>query len=480
MNKVSFVFDGRICEIDFETSGYAPTTSVLKYLRSLRGFKGVKEGCGEGDCGACTVVIAGMEGKKLRYRAVDSCLVFLPMLHGKQMITVENLTGPNGELHPVQQAMVEAYASQCGYCTPGFVMSLFALYKSPVKATKEVILDAITGNLCRCTGYTPIIEAAEKVCKNRKADHFTRNEAPTMALLQQIDSKTTISILTKTQQYYKPFTLEETLSLKSKYPEALIVSGNTDNGLRVSKKHELLTEIIDISDVKELKFITETMESVSIGAGTTIEEIKESCGEWFPALKEMYEVFGSKQIRSLASIGGNLGSASPIGDSLPVLMAYDAIVVVRSLSDSRIIHTKDFIKAYHTPDLKKDEIIFMIGIPIPDESRIIRSYKISKRKDMDISTCSAGFMLALDGKTGRIKDMVLAYGGMAAITKRAEKAEKFLKGKTWTLENIEKAAEMVYKEFTPLSDARSGEEFRRIAARNLLLKFYHKTAGGNR
>lgn len=478
MNKVSFVFDGRIVEIDFVTSGYAPTTSVLKYLRSLSGFKGVKEGCGEGDCGACTVVIADHDGKKLHYRAVDSCLVFLPMIHGKQLITVENLAGPHGELHTVQQAMVEAYASQCGYCTPGFVMSLFALYKSPVKATKELILDAITGNLCRCTGYTPIIEAAEKACRNKKADHFSKKEAQTIALLKKIDRRKTISIQTKTQKYFKPFKLDETLALRSKYPEALIVSGNTDNGLRVSKKHELLMEIIDISDVKELNFITETLESVSVGAGTSIEQLKVASKDLFPALYEMYSVFGSKQIRNLATIGGNLGSASPIGDSLPVLMAYNAVVVVRNLTASRIINLNDFVKSYHTTDLHNDEIIYMIGIPIPDDGHIIRSYKISKRKDMDISTCSAGFMLDKDEKTGKVKDIVLAYGGMAAITQRAIKAEKFMLGKTWTLDNIEKASELVYKEFTPLSDARSGDEFRRIAARNLLLKFYHATAGG--
>jgi len=478
MNHVSFVFNGKIVEIDFDNSVYNPTTSVLKYLRSLRGFKGVKEGCGEGDCGACTVVIADISGKKLRYRAVDSCLIFLPMLHGKQLITVENLEDDNNQLHPVQKAMVEAYASQCGYCTPGFVMSLFALYKSPVKATKEVILDAITGNLCRCTGYEPIIEAAEKACRNKKADHFTKNETQIMAMLKQIDACTTISIETRTQKYFKPFSLEETLALKSKYPEALIVSGNTDNGLRVSKKHELLTEIIDISDVSDLKFITETMESVSVGAGTSIEDLKEASKEIFPALYQMYSVFGSKQIRSLATIGGNLGSASPIGDSLPVLMAYNAVVVVRNKKDSRIINLNDFIKSYHTTDLHKDEIIYMIGIPIPEEDRIIRSYKISKRKDMDISTCCAGFMLHKEEKTGKVKEIILAYGGMAAITKRAVKAEKFLIGKTWDINNIEKAAELVYNEFTPLSDARSGDEFRRIAARNLLLKFYHETAGG--
>jgi xanthine dehydrogenase small subunit len=478
MNKVSFVFNDKIFEIDFKTSDYSPTTSVLKFLRSLTGFKGVKEGCGEGDCGACTVVIADMEGKKLKYRAIDSCLVFLPMIHGKQLITVENLIDDKGGLHPVQTAMVEAYASQCGYCTPGFVMSLFALYKSPVKATREVIFDAITGNLCRCTGYSPIIEAAEKACRNKKADHFTKNEAQIITLLKQIDKRTTIRIETKYQKYFKPFTLEETLALRSKYPEALIVSGNTDNGLRVSKKHEMLLEIIDISYVNELKFITEILESISVGAGTTIEQLKEASKEMFPALYQMYSAFGSKQIRSLATIGGNLGSASPIGDSLPVLIAYNAVVVVRNKMDSRIINLNDFITSYHTNDLRKDEIIYMIGIPIPEEGRVIHSYKISKRKDMDISTCCAGFMLDKDQKTNKVKDIILAYGGMAAITKHAIKAEKFLIDKTWTLTNIKKAADIVYSEFTPMSDARSGDEFRRIVARNLLLKFFHETSGG--
>jgi xanthine dehydrogenase small subunit len=478
MNCISFVFNDNIFKIDFKQSAFSPTTSVLKFLRSLNGFKGVKEGCGEGDCGACTVVIADYDGKRLQYRAVDSCLVFLPMIHGKQLITVENLAGPHGELHPVQHAIVEAYASQCGYCTPGFVMSLFALYKSPEKATKEVILDAITGNLCRCTGYKPIIEAAEKACQKKKEDHFNRKEAQTIALLKKIDKQNTISIQTKSQKYFKLFKLDETLALRSKYPDALIVSGNTDNGLLVSKKHELLTEIIDISDVKELKFITETLESVSVGAGTNIEQLKKFSKDLFPAIHQMYTVFGSKQIRNLATIGGNLGSASPIGDSLPVLMAYNAVVVARNQIDSRIINLTDFIKSYHTTDLGKDEIIYMIGIPIPEEGKIIRSYKISKRKDMDISTCSAGFMLDKDEKTLKVKDIVLAFGGMAAITKRAVKAEKFLIGKTWTLSNIEKASDIIYNEFSPISDARSGDVFRRLAARNLLLKFYHETVGG--
>lgn len=475
MNKVSFVLNDKIQEVDFSGSGYTPTTTVLKYLRSLGGHKGVKEGCGEGDCGACTVVLAELSGGRLRYYAVDSCLVFLPMIHGKQLITVENLADAKGGLHPVQLAMIESYASQCGYCTPGFVMSLFALYKSPVKATREVIRDAITGNLCRCTGYQPIIEAAEKACKNRENDIFSIREKQTIKLLKQINTTETIVIKTDKQRYFKPFLLAETLELKSKYPNAQIVSGNTDTGLRVTKKHELLPEIIDISSVDELKSITKTQESLSVGAGVTIEQLKQTAEKPFPALFSMLSVFGSKQIRSIATLGGNIGSASPIGDTLPVLMAYNAVVAVANKKGSRVISMRDFIKSYRTTDLRKDEIICSVGIPFPEKNQIVRSYKVSKRKDLDISTCSAGFMLELNKKDHTIKEIVLVFGGMAATTRRAVDTERYLLGKKWSKPVVEKAAELLYKEFTPLSDARSGEEFRRIASRNLLWKFYEET-----
>ncbi|HNX07321.1 MAG TPA: xanthine dehydrogenase small subunit [Bacteroidales bacterium] len=475
MNKVRFVFNDQIQEVDFTNSEYGPTTSVLKYLRSLAGHKGVKEGCGEGDCGACTLVLAEVNGDRLRYKAVDSCLVFLPMIHGKQLITVENLTDAKGNLHPVQQAMVDLYASQCGYCTPGFVMSLFALYKSPLKPAREVILDSITGNLCRCTGYLPIIEAAAKACSKKDKDIFSIREKQTIRLLKQINSQDVILIQTPKQKYYKPFKLADALELKRKHPDALVISGNTDTGLRVSKKHELLTEIIDISAVEELKSITETKQSLSIGAGVSMEEIKLATEKLVPALHKMLTVFGSKQIRNLATMGGNIGSASPIGDTLPVLMACNAVVALSSHNASRVLGIQDFIRGYRTTDLRKDEIICSIGIPFPEKGQIIKSYKISKRKTLDISTCSAGFMLELNKKDQTVKNIILAFGGMAASTRRATNTENFLLGKKWTRTTVEKATALLYREFTPLSDARSGEEFRRLAARNLLWKFYEET-----
>jgi len=475
---ISFVLDDQIKTIDFNTN-ITPTTTVLNYLRSNPIHKGVKEGCAEGDCGACTVVIGELNAdNKIEYKAWDSCLVFLPMLHGKQLITVENLSVKNGHeevLHPVQQSMVDCNGSQCGYCTPGIIMSLFSLYKNKNNPDKEFIEDALTGNLCRCTGYKPIIEAAAKSCVNNGLDKFNDNEPVIINLLSAIKNQTnSIALDNGKQKYFQPKTLKEALDLKSKLAGAILVNGATDIGLRVTKRHELLEQVIDLSNIKELKKSVVNDQSVEFGSGLSLEDIKNIALEQLPALYESLVVFGSKQIRWKATLGGNLGSASPIGDTLPVLMAYNADIKLQSIEGERTVSMNDFIIGYRQTVRKSNELIASVIIPKHSKNKIVKFYKVSKRKDLDISTVSAGFSIVLNEKL--ITEITLAYGGMAATTKRAVKAEEFLMGKNWSRENIEKAMELIYNEFTPLTDARSGAEFRRLAAKNLLMKFWTETS----
>lgn len=472
---IKFVQDNKIVAIDIEDEGLSPTTTVLNYLRMKPEHLGTKEGCAEGDCGACTVVLAELDEKEnIKYTALDSCLVFLPMIHGKQLITVENLESKldkETKLHPVQQSMVDNNGSQCGYCTPGFIMSLFSLYKNEQNPSKTNIEDALTGNLCRCTGYRPIIEAAAKACVHKGEDQFTAKEQEVKELLIEIrDEEMSLHAESGIQSYSRPINLEEALRLKEAEPEAILISGATDIALRVTKKREILKAIIDLGGIQNLKTYSRSSKEIMIGAGLDLEEIKLKTEKDLPALSKILSVFGSRQIRRLATLGGNIGSASPIGDALPVLIAYGAKVHLKNLSGERSIEMKDFITGYRQTQRKNDEIITMISIPIPEKTTITSSYKVSKRKDLDISTVSAGFKLILNKEI--IEEIILAYGGMAEKTKQAVKAENFLIGKNWNEKNISEAAAIIYDEFTPLSDARSGAEFRRLAAKNLLIKFW--------
>lgn len=475
-SSFTFILDGTPVTID-GGSGVRPTTTVLEFLRSLPAHRGVKEGCAEGDCGACTVAVGNLDAAgTVRYDAVDSCLVFLPMLHGKQLVTVENVA-PEGALHPVQQAMVETGGSQCGFCTPGFIMSLFSLYKEHDRPSRGEIDDALTGNLCRCTGYRSIVEAAAASCVHGGRDHFTDDAERIAGMLRSIPRES-FCLRTESQTYHRPASLGEVLSVVHQHRDAVVVNGATDVALRVTKRSELLGTIIDLSGIAELKECTERGNSVELGAGASLSRVLDAVREPFPALADMLEVFGSRQIRNVATLGGNLGTASPIGDTLPVLMAYDATVVVEGMNRRREIPVREFIVGYRRTLRRPDELITSVRIPLLPRGAVVRSYKVSKRKDLDISTVSGAFRLERDAR-GFVTSAVLAYGGMDERVRRAASAEAFLAGAPWDRRTVEEAMDLIAGEFTPVSDARAGAEMRTVAARNLLLKFWNDSQQGH-
>jgi xanthine dehydrogenase small subunit len=352
-------------------------------------------------------------------------------------------------------------------------MSLFAVYKNYSNPSRAIIDDALAGNLCRCTGYQSIINAAEKACSGNGEDQFTATEAKTIEQLQSIAGKT-ITIDNGTQTYYRPTTLAEACELKNQFPDALLINGATDIGLLVTKRHMLLKTIIDLDGVSDFSGIEAHSDSTTFGAGVKLEDVKLNTIESHPALEKMLAVFGSKQIRNLATMGGNVGSASPIGDTPPVLMAYDATLVLASANGDREVQMRDFVTGYRQTVLAKNEIIKAFKVPQAPAGTVIQSYKVSKREQLDISTVSSGFRLKLNGET--VEEIKLYYGGMAAQTINAAKTEAFLLGKTWDRATVNEALNLIAKDFTPISDARSTAAGRTVMAKNLLLKFWSETA----
>ncbi|MCD4696733.1 MAG: xanthine dehydrogenase small subunit, partial [Bacteroidales bacterium] len=419
LNTIQFILDNNVVTIDFTIQGISPTTTVLNYLRSLSNHKGVKEGCAEGDCGACTVVIAepGKNGN-LIYKAINSCLIFLPHIHGKQIITVENLaktTNGEIELHPVQQAMVDLNGSQCGYCTPGIVMAMFALYKNNNVPDRGEIEDGLAGNLCRCTGYQPILNATAKAIEEKIPDHFSENETEISEVLQNLNAeRKSLVIITPKQKYFQPLILKDLFALLDRYPKAIVVNGSTDIALKQTKKFEHLELIIDTSALNELKKTHQSDEGVIIGSGISMETLRVTVAKEIPALKQMLDVFASRQIRQVATLGGNIATASPISDSLPLLFALNASVILATHLQEREVRIENFITGYRSTDLHGDEIIKSIFIPKSDGD-VVKSYKVSKRKDLDISTVSAGFRIKLDNN--KVTEICLAFGGMAESPK---------------------------------------------------------------
>lgn len=473
--SVRFILDGEVQEVTCTD----PTISLLNYLRYQVARTGTKEGCAEGDCGACTVVVGELVGETVKYRAVNACILFLPSLDGKELLTVESLKGKSGELHPVQQALVETHGSQCGFCTPGFVMSLYALYLKGEPSSISEIEDALAGNLCRCTGYGPIIEAANLMFDLAGPD--APDQAAAVKALKTIKRTDTLTVIGKgtvtsaEKHYYAPVTVSAMAKLMAKNPGATILAGGTDVGLWVTKMHRELECVIDVGKIEELTEINETAEALEIGAGVKYSDAEDAICALYPDMGEVMRRIGSRQIRNSGTIGGNIANGSPIGDMPPLLIAAGASVVLHSVRGKRVLPLEDFFVDYGKQDRASDEFVEKVILPKPKDGMLFKAYKLSKRFDQDISAVCGGFGISI--KDGVIADARLAYGGMAATPKRASNAEAALVGKPWNQQTIENAMTAMKQDFTPLTDMRASAGYRMQATQNLLMKVYVEALG---
>lgn len=444
----------------------SPTTTVLQWLRGHQRQTGTKEGCAEGDCGACTIAVLDQDAAGgPAWRSVNSCLLLLPMLHGRQVVTVEGLAdGPS--LHPVQQAMVDCLGSQCGYCTPGVVMTMFeACYRKDLD-TDDKVTDQMCGTLCRCTGYRPIRDAAHTVKGLRPDDRFREAEGSAASVRG-------LSYVSAGQRYFQPTTREALFTLLASHADARVVCGMTDLGLDVTKKHTAFPCLIALDAIADLREVRRDGSLWHIGATVPLSELEALTeGELVP-LNRMLRYFGARQIKNRASVGGNLCNASPIGDLAPVLLALGATAVIASSEGERRVLLEDFFTGYRQTALQPGEILAAVELTTPDADARVASYKVSKRRELDISAVSAGFYVRV--VDGLVTSARLAFGGMAATPSRAEAVEQALIGEAWTRDAVNKAAALLDQCFEPLSDHRGSAWYRRTVAANLLRGFYDET-----
>jgi xanthine dehydrogenase small subunit len=446
-----------------------PNVTVLNYLREHVGKTGTKEGCASGDCGACTVVVGELDGERVRYRTLNSCLTFVSSLHGKQLITVEDLKH-QGKLHGVQQAMVDCHGSQCGFCTPGFIMSLFALQKNSSGFDKGATLEALAGNLCRCTGYRPIIDAAEQACCQKQPDQFDAFEADTVTRLKAIAPRETAELNSGDKRCLVPLTVADLADLYTANPEARLLAGGTDLALEVTQFHRELPVMIYVGHIEDMKRIEVTDSAIEIGAAAALSDCYEALSREYPDFGELLHRFASLQIRNQGTLGGNIGNASPIGDAPPLLIALGAQIALRQGNTRRILPLQDYFLDYKVTARQEAEFIEKIIVPRKQANQAFRAYKVSKRLDDDISAVCAAFNLSI--VDGVVTDARIAFGGMAAIPKRASACEAALVGSAWYPGVIERACDALGEDFTPLSDFRASKEYRLLTAQNLLRKFF--------
>ncbi|MCA0422028.1 MAG: xanthine dehydrogenase small subunit [Proteobacteria bacterium] len=449
--------------------GIDPNLTLLDHLRIDCRATGTKEGCNEGDCGACTVVLARRRGDDLVYMPVNACILLAGQVDGAEVITVDDLAD-GGALHPVQQAMVDHHASQCGFCTPGIVMSLFALYQDGARPVeRQAIVDQLAGNLCRCTGYRPIIDAAKAACAGRPADRFCAGREARLAALAEISDSEDVFLGTEARFFAAPASLESLIALYAAHPDARLVAGATDVGLWLTKKLDDIPKLIWLGRVAGLDAIVHGDGGLVIGATVTLDQAAPALGALDPDLGEVMRRFGSTQVRSSGTVGGNIANGSPIGDLAPCLIALDSTMTLRSLAGERRMPLADFFIGYGRQNRAAGEVLTAVTVPALVEGQHFRAFKVSKRFDEDISAVMGAFRIAV--ADGRITGARVAFGGMAATPKRAAATERCLLGAriddpaTW-----EGAIDMLGSDYQPLDDMRASAAYRLATARALLEK----------
>lgn len=461
---IKFILNGTVKEV----RGLPATTTLLHYLRREAALTGTKEGCAEGDCGACTAIVGTLVGDAVQFKAINACIAFLPTLDGRQIITVEHLQSADA-LHPVQQAMVDFHGSQCGFCTPGFVVSLATMLHNHKNADDDTIQDAIAGNLCRCTGYRPILDAAR-----------TANKAKQRALpadvkgLQALRRKQMFAYEAADTRFFAPVTAAELAAVLAKHPKATLLAGGTDVGLWVTKMHKDLPTVIYTGNVQELQGVaTDKNGNLTIGAAVSYTAAFDALAAYDPSMKDLLKRLGSVQIRNAGTVGGNIANGSPIGDGMPPLIALGTRITLRSQSGTRELPLEDYFLAYQKQDRREGEFVESILVPPKAKTTQFKTYKVSKRFDQDISAVCFALAFSQDGDA--LRDVRLAYGGMAATPKRASHAEAILNGQPWNEATLRAAQKALEQDFQPLTDMRASADYRLQVAKNLLERAFLDT-----
>ena len=451
--------------------------TLLDYLRLRRHACGTKEGCAEGDCGACTVALGTLRDGKLEYEPVNSCICLLGMIDGRELVAVEDLSGADGALHPVQDAMLRHHGSQCGFCTPGIVMSLFTLYHAGGHPGRQTVNDTLAGNLCRCTGYRPIVDAALEACAGAPRDAFAARRAATAERLAALDDGEDLFIGDEAAGFLAaPATVDALACLYARHPEATLVAGATDVGLWITKQVRTLPKIILLGRVAGLADMRETERGFHIGAGVTCARAEGAMAAIDPDLVELFRRFGGKQIRAVGTLGGNIANGSPIGDSMPALIALGTTLHLRRGDTTRSMPLEDFFIDYGKQDREPGEFVTGIDVPYLETGEVFRCYKISKRFDQDISALLGAFKFALEGR--RIAHARVAFGGMAATPKRAAATEAALEGvRLADRDGWDAACEALASDFQPIDDMRASACYRLETAQALLRKALHEAGG---